>query len=188
MSDASLTHLRSFKMFGSTLLLLTAAVSAATPSLPTSSICSSICPGCNTTSCECGGGCWPGQSFTATPDHTCDCFATLDFCKTGEKPTWLPGATCPSCWPAENTACMCVASVGFCEAPAVLPTKSRCDTICPGCDSPTCTCPEKACWPGTGWYNTSDHNCASAQLSCAHSPSCACPRARACIASAVACC
>ena len=131
---------------------------APTP-LPTSSICQSICPGCDSLTCKCDTGCWPGQGFNSTSDHTCDCFAQLGFCKSGEKPKFTPGKKCPSCWPSENKACMCVAAIGFCEAPAKPITKGRCDTICPGCDTVPCKCPAKACWPGKNWAQTSDHEC-----------------------------
>jgi outer membrane protein assembly factor BamB len=79
----------------------------------------SICPGCNALHCKCPkGACWPGRNITHTPDHTCDCFAKLSFCKAGEKPTYPNPKvrSCPTCWPPENKACMCFASIGFCEA------------------------------------------------------------------------
>merc|ERR1712070_864139 len=58
-----------------------------------------------------------GSGLNATSDHDCDCFATLGFCKDGEKPVYTPGQKCPSCWPKENKACYCFASIGFCEPP-----------------------------------------------------------------------
>jgi|EP01046_Picozoa_sp_COSAG06_P035506 hypothetical protein len=148
------------------LCLSAAATATATPEpawaptpLPTSSICSSICPGCDSPTCKCDTGCWPGQGFNATSDHTCDCFAQLGFCKAGQKPKFTPGQTCPDCWPPENKACMCVAAVGFCEAPAKPITTGRCDKICPGCDTVPCKCPKDACWPGKNFAQTSDHEC-----------------------------
>merc|ERR1711968_70896 len=85
--------------------------------LPTHSRCQVLCPNCTSPSCKCDG-CWPGFSLTDTPDHTCDCFAELDFCAAGEKPIYTPGKKCPSCWPAENKACDCFAAIGFCEPSA----------------------------------------------------------------------
>jgi len=83
--------------------------------LPTTSACSTICPGCTSTDCECPkGACWPGKSLNATRDHTCDCFAKLGFCKPGEKPVYN-GGECPSCWDPDNKACDCFAVLGFCD-------------------------------------------------------------------------
>eukprot|EP00729_Bicosta_minor_P024645 gene24645-15431_t len=76
--------------------------------LPKTSACSTICPGCTDPSCKCpAGACWPGTNLSHTPDHTCECFAELGFCKAGEKPVYTKGKKCPSCWPAENKACDC---------------------------------------------------------------------------------
>lgn len=127
--------------------------------LPTSSRCQKLCPECKDPTCTCNDSCWPGSSLDTTPDKTCNCFAQLGFCKDGEKPVYTPGKECPSCWPAENKACMCFAAIGFCEPPPKLPTTSRCEKLCPGCDEPTCKCPSGACWPGHSLNQTSDHNC-----------------------------
>merc|ERR1711871_1812159 len=124
--------------------------------LPTHSRCQVLCPNCTSPSCKCDG-CWPGRSLTDTPDHTCDCFAELDFCAAGEKPIYTPGKKCPSCWPAENKACDCFAAIGFCEPPAKLPTTSRCKTLCPNCTSPSCKC--DGCWPGQSLTLAPDHTC-----------------------------
>lgn len=84
--------------------------------LPTTSACSTICPGCTTPDCKCpAAACWPGKNLTATRDHTCECFAELGFCKAGEEPVYTTGKKCPTCWPKENTACMCFAALGFCD-------------------------------------------------------------------------
>ena len=81
--------------------------------LPTHSRCHTLCPNCTSPDCKCDG-CWPGQSLTNTPDHTCDCFAELGFCDAGTQPVYTPGKKCPSCWAKENKACDCFASIGFC--------------------------------------------------------------------------
>lgn len=124
--------------------------------LPTNSRCQILCPNCTTVPCECDS-CWPGRSLDTTPDKTCNCFAQLGFCNEGEKPVYTPGKECPSCWPSENKACDCFASIGFCEPPPVLPTTSRCSTLCPDCHSPSCKC--DACWPGYNLSHTPDHTC-----------------------------
>lgn len=95
--------------------------------IPKKSACSTICPECKINpgqpgfdpKCKCKDpkACWPGINITHTPDHTCECFGTLGFCKAGTKPVYTPGKICPSCWPAENTACACFATLGFCDAP-----------------------------------------------------------------------
>jgi hypothetical protein len=41
----------------------------------------------------------------------------------------------------------------------LLPTKSQCATLCPGCDTPDCKCPVDACWPGSGDADTPDSTC-----------------------------
>lgn len=57
----------------------------------------------------------PGKNITQGPDHTCDCFAALGFCKEGETPVYkAPTDRCPTCWPKEDTSCMCFAALGFC--------------------------------------------------------------------------
>jgi len=174
-------------MFALTALALVASASArpSWATLPTSSACSKICPGCvlnhpatgdpvpNKECVDCHDGCWPGQSFSNTPDHTCDCFAQLDFCKPGELPQETGGA-CPSCWPGDNHACDCVATIGFCSPPARLPNSTECKTICPGCvlnhpagsaPVPNAECvacgvaPKEHCWPGKGFNATTDHSC-----------------------------
>jgi hypothetical protein len=89
--------------------------------LPTTSECSTLCPGCVTPDCKCDA-CWPGKSLNATRDHTCECFAELGFCKDSEEPVYTPGKKCPSCWPKENTACMCFAAIGFCDKGSKLDT------------------------------------------------------------------
>ena len=67
--------------------------------IPTTSACSTICPGCDTNppaKCSCPeGACWPGKNITHSPDHTCDCFAKLGFCKSGQEPKYTPGVVCP---------------------------------------------------------------------------------------------
>ena len=96
-------------------LTLTLAVAAAQPNkLPTSSICSTLCPKCDTVPCDCDDSCWPGSSLNTTSDKTCECFAELGFCDAGTQPVYTPGKKCPSCWPKENKACDCFASIGFC--------------------------------------------------------------------------
>merc|ERR1719305_142513 len=83
--------------------------------LPKESQCSKICPGCDAPTCKCPkDACWPGKGLNQTNDHTCECFASLGFCKDGEKPVYTPGKKCPSCWPSDNKACMCFAAIGFC--------------------------------------------------------------------------
>merc|ERR1712039_251539 len=112
-------------------------------------------------------------SLEDTPDKTFECFAKLDFCKPGQKPEYTPGKECPSCWPAENKACMCFAALGFCDAsatvlspanasatvlsPAPLPTHSRCQQLCPDCKDTKCKC--DGCWPGSGLADTPDTTC-----------------------------
>ena len=101
----------------SCILVLSLAVAVASfnvTQLPTSSICSKLCPGCDTVPCDCNDSCWPGNSLDTTPDKTCACFAELGFCAAGTKPVYTPGKKCPSCWPKENQACNCFASIGFC--------------------------------------------------------------------------
>lgn len=44
-------------------------------------------------------------------------------------------------------------------ANANLPTRSHCEAICPDCDSPQCTCPKGACWPGRGLDDTPFTEC-----------------------------
>eukprot|EP00037_Helgoeca_nana_P032798 m.415403 g.415403 ORF g.415403 m.415403 type:complete len:280 (-) comp29618_c0_seq1:151-990(-) len=136
-------------------LALLAGVSA---KIPTHTICQKLCPDCTTPDCKCDDACWPGQSLNNTSDRDCVCFAELGFCKAGEKPVYTPGKECPSCWPEENTACMCFAALGFCDPPAVLPTESRCQTLCPDCKSLDCKCND-SCWPGKGINETNDHTC-----------------------------
>lgn len=43
---------------------------------------------------------------------------------------------------------------------AKLPKKSHCAVVCPGCDSPSCKCPEGACWPGKSVDDTPYPECA----------------------------
>merc|ERR1711907_812828 len=51
-------------------------------SLPETSRCKQLGPGCNDPKCKCPkGACWPGHSLNQTSDHNCDCFAELGFCK-----------------------------------------------------------------------------------------------------------
>jgi len=40
-----------------------------------------------------------------------------------------------------------------------LPEHSYCSDVCPGCESPTCTCPQGACWPGLSVSDTPDPTC-----------------------------
>ena len=49
--------------------------------------------------------CWPGSSFSDTPDTDCNCFGKLGFCKPGQTPQ--PGGPdgCEDCWPVDKTAC-----------------------------------------------------------------------------------
>ena len=85
-------------------------------SLPITSRCSTLCPGCSTLPCDCpADACWPGGGVDSTPDPTCDCFAKLTFCAPGTQPVYTHGKKCPSCWPAENHACDCFATLGFCD-------------------------------------------------------------------------
>ena len=48
-------------------------------------------PPAKCTKCKDPKACWPGVNITHTPDHTCECFAKLGFCKAGTKPVYTPG-------------------------------------------------------------------------------------------------
>ena len=82
-----------------------------------SSRCATLCPGCDSVPCDCPTtSCWPGSGPDNSPDHTCDCFTKLRDkpCADGASPLHTPGEACPSCWPRDNHACDCVASLSYC--------------------------------------------------------------------------
>ena len=145
--------------------------------LPTVSQCTShidgwnqspLCPGCDSIDCKCDA-CWPGRNVSHTPDHTCECFAELSFCKEGTQPVYTPGAKCPSCWPKDNTACDCFAAVGFCDAPAPEEMTWQCKRA-PFRDNEICTeMPVTDCqrdFPNTGCAVTSETQCKTDNHEC----------------------